>query len=69
MVASVNAEIKEVWIILECPHCLKPLTQRKVVRNNKVLFMEYKWEAVCKHCDETYHVQPLLEKDKRTIEI
>jgi hypothetical protein len=31
-----DGKIRELWLIIECPHCMSPQTVRKHVHNNKV---------------------------------
>lgn len=59
-----KGEIKEVWLIVECPKCHRPQVKNKFVHDNVVRFMKLKWDMTCDICDESFYVEPeLIESD------
>jgi len=52
-----NGILRGLWLITECPHCLKPnVTNKVVVDDAVVLPLEAKYYE-CAHCDSGYFVQ------------
>jgi len=49
-------KIKEVWLILECPHCQRPNVKNKFVDLYKVQPLEKPFQMQCPVCHKTYTV-------------
>jgi len=53
-----RANIKEVWVILECPNCNRPQTASFwVTDNNMVLDLSRLRKMECKFCEHGYELQ------------
>ena len=51
-----KGQVKEVWVIVECPHCKRPLTLlRSVVRNKIVNFNP--GNVQCIYCDQSFPIE------------
>ena len=49
-----DAKIRVVWLVVECPHCNSPQTVRKQVLDNKVLNIIKPRYHICELCGEGY---------------
>ena len=52
-----NGILRGLWLITECPHCLKPNVTNKVVVDGVVIKPLAPKYHVCSHCDEGYFVE------------
>ena len=57
-----NARIKGLWLIVECPHCLKPQVIQKYVLDNTVDVIIKPRYFSCEHCDGNCFIE-LKEND------
>jgi len=52
-----NARVKGIWLIVECPHCLRMQVVNKWVRDNSVINLLKTRYMTCEHCDGAYFVE------------
>jgi hypothetical protein len=52
-----KAKVRAVWLIVECPHCMKPQSVRKIVIDNMVIgILKVRYET-CEFCDEGFFIE------------
>ena len=57
-----NAKVRAIWLLVECPYCHAPQVMRKHVMDNTVSsILKMRYEA-CDECGEGYFVE-LTERD------
>ena len=49
-----NAKIKELWLIVECPHCKRPHVMNKFVDNNTTVIKPI--DRICEVCFKHFSV-------------
>ena len=52
-----NAKVKGLWLIVECPHCLKPQTVVKQVVENTIVSILKTRFITCDYCDGNYFIE------------
>jgi len=52
-----DAKIRMVWLVVECPHCSCPQTVRKQVLDNKVINIIKTRYHICEICGEGYFLE------------
>jgi hypothetical protein len=52
-----NAKVKEVWLIVECPHCMRPQIVNKFVKGNAVINLTRPRYMSCTICNKNYFVE------------
>ncbi len=52
-----DAKVLGIWLIVECPHCLRPQTVNKWVKDNAVVRLLQMRYMQCTYCDQNYYVQ------------
>ena len=57
-----DAKVRELWLIVECPKCLRPQVLHKHVMDNKIVNLKQTRYMTCEYCDEGYFVE-LKEAD------
>ena len=57
-----NAKVIMLWLIVECPGCLRPQTLHKHVLDNTIVNLEKTRYMTCEFCDEGFFVE-LKERD------
>jgi transposase-like protein len=58
----VNAKVRELWLIVECPHCMRPQIVNKFVTDNAVVRLLQTRYVECTVCNKNYFVE-LKEMD------
>ena len=51
------AKVTMLWIIVECPSCLRPQTFQKHVLDNMVINLQQTRYMTCEYCDEGFFVE------------
>jgi len=51
-----KAKVKELWLIVECPHCLRPQTIFKYVLKDTVVNLFAPRAYQCEMCDGTFMI-------------
>ena len=59
---EINAKVRGLWLLVECPHCGFPQVLRKHVRDNSVTNLLRPRYDTCEECVEGYFVE-LTEGD------
>lgn len=57
MGAKMNAKVRGIWLLVECPFCYSPQVMRKHVMDNTVASILKKRYEVCDECGEGYFVE------------
>ena len=57
-----EANVKMVWLVIECPHCHAPQVVNKYIHKNKIYDPFRKMVKTCQFCDKEYYVH-LVDKD------
>jgi transcription elongation factor Elf1 len=52
-----NAVVKELWMIVECPHCHRPQVVNKYVKDNAAVCLLQTRYVTCDMCDKNYFVK------------
>jgi len=54
---KMNARVKALWLIVECPDCLKPQTVvKQVIENTVVNILKIRY-LTCEFCDGNYFIE------------
>ena len=59
-----NAKVIMLWLIVECPGCLRPQTLHKHVLSNAIVNLERTRFMTCEYCDEGFFVELKEMKEK-----
>ena len=57
-----DAKVRELWLIVECPHCLRPQVFRKHVMENTVISLTKTRYMTCEFCGDSFFIE-LEEKE------
>lgn len=57
-----NAKVRALWLIVECPECHRPQVVHKHVLDNTVVHLLKTRYTTCDNCDKPYFVE-LKESD------
>ena len=52
-----NAKVRGIWLLVECPHCLKPQVIFKYVFDNTVDAVMKKRHFNCEHCEQNCFIE------------
>ena len=52
-----DAKVKGIWLIVECPHCHRVQVVNKWVKDNSVINLMKTRYLNCEHCDGAYFVE------------
>jgi len=58
----VSAKIKEIWFIVECPHCHRPQTKNRFIHDNIIKIKPINIE--CEMCLQTFTIDLKVSDDK-----
>lgn len=63
-----SAVVKEFWMIVECPRCLRPQAVSKWVKSNTIYSLNSDRSYTCSICDYEFRIYLETEKDNGTSE-
>jgi transcription elongation factor Elf1 len=52
-----NAKVRELWLIVECPNCQRPQIVNKYVKDNAVIRLLQTRYMTCTMCEKNYFVK------------
>jgi transcription elongation factor Elf1 len=52
-----NAKVKELWLIVECPDCMRPQVVNKYVKDNAVVRLLQTRYVSCDMCNTNFFVK------------
>ena len=58
---NMDAKIKALWLIVECPHCSAPQTKCRVMHNNSTMAKPFSME--CDMCLKVFVVTPKVNDE------
>ena len=57
MGAEMNAKVRAIWLLVECPYCQAPQVMRKHVLDNTVACILKRRYEICDECGKGYFVE------------